>query len=186
MRHALARMRWLSRRAATSLGLQGVAGCALLAFSLAFYFSAVAPVERELAQARAQALSFKDRVRQWEKIGANPLRDRHAQLVAFVRFFPPLETFPDWLSKIYAAAEREKIELAEGEYRLVEDKALRLAHYEISLPVKASYTQIRKFLSATLAEVPPLSLDNVSFQRQKIGETELQVEIKFTLHLGRN
>jgi L-lactate dehydrogenase complex protein LldG len=45
-------------------------------------------------------------------------------------------------------------------------------------PVTGSYPQIRKFIASLLVDLPAISLDGVSFQRQKIGDPQVESQIK--------
>ena len=183
MTNILLRWKWRTRRTLKSIGLPGATGCGLLAVALVFYCTVLLPAQARLQENHTQLLSLKEQARQLGRITPKPAPNRQVQLVGFLDSFSPLNSLPAELGKIYRAAEHENLQLAQGEYRLVQDKPVKLAHYQIRLPVKGSYTQIRRFLSAVLAEVPGLSLENVSFQRQKIGDVALNAEIKLTLHL---
>jgi hypothetical protein len=74
--------------------------------------------------------------------------------------------------------------LEQGDYRLASAKGDKLERYQITLPVKGSYPQIRKFIGRLLADLPAASLDGVSFLRQKIGDTQVESQLKLTLYLG--
>jgi hypothetical protein len=52
------------------------------------------------------------------------------------------------IDKIYALAAKERITLARGEYALGIDPKTHLARYQILLPVRGSYPQLRRFLHA--------------------------------------
>jgi hypothetical protein len=106
------------------------------------------------------------------------------QLAEFYRFFPKSSQAPDDLAKLHALAAVHGVQLDQGTYRLLRDRVGKLSMYEIALPVKGDYSQLRKFMSQALTEIPYLSLDSVSFQRQKAGDTMLESQIKFTLFLA--
>jgi hypothetical protein len=181
-RSILPRLAWHARELRRAVGLPGVAGAALLGASLLFYGAAVLPVaaesaalERELAAleaARQPAAGVREKP-------SDPVR----QLAEFYRFFPQSSKAPDDLAKLHELAAVHHIQLDQGTYRLVRDRVGKLLMYEISLPVKSDYPQLRKFMSQALTEIPYLSLDSVSFQRQKAGDTTLESQIKFTLFL---
>ena len=74
--------------------------------------------------------------------------------------------------------------LEQGDYRLASGKGDKIERYQITLPVRGSYAQIRKFIGRLLADLPTASLDGVSFQRQKISDPQVESQIKFTLYRG--
>ncbi|MGB5080260.1 MAG: hypothetical protein WBO23_05920 [Burkholderiales bacterium] len=167
------------RVAAHRLGWVGGLGLALLVAAALFYFSAVRPAQGNLA-------ALQDRLDRAEIRGrAEGLRSsvEPSRMEEFLEFFPPLETAPRWLKTVYSIADRERLELLTGTYRISEDPLLMLAHYTISLPVRGSYPQIRRFIAASLNEVPIASLEGVVFQRDKVSEGAVEANVMFTLHL---
>lgn len=167
---------WLKRS-----GWPGVAGLALLAFCLAFQFSAIGPARTRLEQLGQEAVSLRARVEHMPRQAVSDTPTE--QLAAFYRRFPSGRSAPDWLEKVYLAAQQQSLPLERGEYRAVREKQGRLTRYSILLPVKGSYVQIRRFLAAVLADVPAASLDSVAFERQKIGDGAIEAKIRLTLYL---
>ena len=71
------------------------------------------------------------------------------QLKAFYGQFPSLNRSDELLAKIYAAAEQQHIALESGAYRLTEPETGNIRRYQITLPIKGSHVQIRRFLTDT-------------------------------------
>jgi len=179
----LPKLAWHARELRRVVGLPGAVGAGLLAAALLFYAIAVLPVAaesdalgREIAALEAARAPVAEGVREKP---SDPVR----QLAEFYRFFPKSSQAPDDLAKLHALAAVHQVQLDQGTYRLVRDRVGKLLMYEIALPVKGDYPQLRKFMSQALTEIPYLSLDSVSFQRQKAGDTMLESQIKFTLFL---
>jgi len=159
------------------LGVFGVLGLGLLFFCLPFYFSALRPVQHELAAQRDVAERLRDR---------GPFRavtgdDRADDLLRFYALLPPLAQLPEALGQIYALARAASLELMQGEYRLEARDAGPVA-YRITLPMRGSYAQLRAFLDAVLREMPLASVDALRFERKKAGEAQLDAQIRMTLH----
>lgn len=169
-----------ARVAAHRAGGVGGSGIALLAAAAVFYVFAVNPAQEHLA-------ALQNRLDRADSSGAARTALRSAldpsRVQEFVEFFPPLDTAPRWLKNIYAIAEREKLELLKGTYRVSEDPALMLVRYTVSLPVRGRYPQIRRFIAATLNEVPIVSLEGVVLQREKISDDVVEASVALTLHL---
>jgi len=55
-------------------------------------------------------------------------------------------------------------------------------HFQMTFPVKGNYPQIRKFLTALKVDIPSLSLQQVQFQRQKVGDAMVEANIKLVLY----
>lgn len=173
---------WWLRRAVAILGWPGGLGVALLLVALTVYGALVNAHQARLAAIKQETATLKQRIEQAAKSGI-PESGSADELKQFYRFFAS-GTTTEWLDKLYAAAAAEKLELATGEYRSVADKSGKLFRYQVTLPVKGSYVQIRRFIDAALIAVPVAALDDVNFKRETIGAAQLEARIKFTLFLG--
>jgi len=173
-----------SRRAWVFLGWPGVLGLALLLGAAGVYVTVVQDRTARLVELKRESASLKSRIERAAKSGI-PETGSVEELNKFYGFFSgtPLT---EWLDKLYAAAAAQKLVLEQGEYRLSPDKTGKLARYQVTLPVKGSYVQIRQFVDQALIDVPVAALDDINFKREAIGATQLEVRIKFTLYVGAN
>lgn len=104
-----------------------------------------------------------------------------ANLVEFYGFLESKEETTDALAKLYAIGKATGVDLQSGSYR-TQPAAGRLERYELALPVAGSYAQIRDFLNRALAEIPSLSLDQMTLRRDGRNDTTLHAELRLTLH----
>jgi hypothetical protein len=158
------------------LGLPGVLGIGVLLACAAFYFSAVAPAEREIAAQRLAAERLRTRT-PYLPVSAG---GREEELQRFYALFPPIERLSAELGQLYGLAHASKLELAHGEYRL--EKGVGLWSYRVTLPVHGSYAQIRAFIGAVLRDKPTASVDLLRFERKKAGEAMLDAELRLTVY----
>jgi Tfp pilus assembly protein PilO len=105
-------------------------------------------------------------------------------LDTFYRFLPAKFTLPETIGQLYAAAASQGIPTDQADYHLDNDRDLKLTRYNIVLPAKGSYVQIRKFVAQALNDIPSLSLDSIAFSRQKVEDTSIEAQLNFTLYLG--
>jgi Tfp pilus assembly protein PilO len=167
------------------LGWPGITGVGLLSFCLAFFVVTLLPAQKKIAQVAEQTVSLREQIQNAART-MTVNRDAPAeQLVTYYQFFPTGRSSPDWLEKIYRAAQDQNIVLEQGEYRTGRDRAGPLIRYQITLPVKGTYVQLRTFLAAVLNSVPILSLDQIDFERQKVGDPTIDAKVKLTLYLGQ-
>lgn len=159
------------------LGALGVLGIGVLLFCLPFYFSALAPAERELSAQREAA----ERLRGRGPFRAVSVDNRADELLRFYALLPPLAQLPQELGRVYALARASGLDLLQAEYRLDRRVAGPVA-YRITLPIRGSYAQVRAFLDAVLREMPIASVDALRFERKKATETRLDAQIHLTLH----
>jgi hypothetical protein len=161
-----------------TLGAAGVLALGVLAFCGAFYLGAVQPAERELAAQRGAADLLRARS-PYQQVS----RDAPAEsLRRFHELFPPAEQLTDQLDHLYGLARQAGLELQQGEYRL-EARGPGLAAYRVTLPIRGGYAQIREFVGAVLKDMPIASLDALRFERKKVGETQLDAQVRLTIHL---
>ena len=170
-------------RGAARLGLPGVLGLGLLVFIGGFYFSTIYPEQLRLADLRQEiAQARSERSARADTEGPKTPADR---LAAFYGAFPRPTDLPDLLQKVFAAATRQTLKLEQGDYRVTRDNAGGLTQFQLSLPVRGSYPQIRKFVDAALIDVPTLSLDSIHFERQKVGDAAVDAKVKLIVFLGQ-
>ena len=123
-----------------ALRAAGVIGLGVLLFCLPFYFSALAPLEKDAAR---RALTAE---RQRARLPAQPVTvDGAAELARFHGMFPPVQRLGAEVEALYSHARASGLQLQQGEYRL-ESKTGALSAYRVTLPVRGSYGQIRQFV----------------------------------------
>lgn len=108
------------------------------------------------------------------------------QLTQFYGGFPEQGVVFNAMGKLYNAAAQQNLNLEQGEYRLLSVRDSKFARYDIVLPVKGGYVQVRKFIAQALAEVPTLSLEAVTFGRQKIDDSAVDAQLRMTLYLRQD
>lgn len=166
-------MRALADRAKAQLGLLGLAALGVLLACAAFVIAVVQPLERRATELDSE-LAGKAKV--LKGVG-QPLR-----LGAFYGFFDRRERLEDWLAKLYATATVAGLDFRNADYRLVESRQ-RLQRYQITLPMSGTYPQIRAFLEGALAEIPVMSIDQVTFRRKQVGDTRVEAEAVMSVHI---
>ena len=168
-------------RALAMLGAPGVIGAGLLVFLGALYVSAVRPEQARLGELQAELSQAQQRKTQ---DAVRPPSSTET-LDAFYAAFPGGEQLPDLLGKVFLAAKSQDLRLEQGEYRVVGGAGSVLTQFQITLPVRGSYPQIRKFVNAALEEVPTLSLDSIHFERQKVADAAIEAKVRLIVYLGK-
>jgi len=171
---------------ARQLGVVGLAGAALILLALLYGSAVVVPQWQQLQQQHLRSTEAQAQLQQLKRgelklphVPQRELEDFHKQLPA-----QPQATVA--IDRIYSLAKAERISLARGEYALGVDPKTQLARYQILLPVRGSYPQIRRFVHALLGQLPALVLEDVDLQRKKIGDSELTGRLRMTLYLSRS
>lgn len=166
------------RMLARLLGPLGLVGIAMAFLCAIFYFTAVKPAEVELQARKEASMRLKARAPSLQPVSVDSRAD---DLRRFYALFPPTGKITQEVQKLWVIANEYKIDLQQGEYRL-ESSGPGLARYRITLPIRASYGQIRQFINFILKEIPTMSIDGLRFERKKISETQLEAQIRLTLY----
>ncbi len=173
-------MRKIFAQARQQLGWQGMSGIVLLLIAGTFLNVSLNPLERDTALMRSRIEAARAKPSGGMKaLGSG---DRQQELAAFFDSLPEEKDVTDTLASVYAVAEKAGVELKQVEYRLDEKSAPRI-EYTMSFPVRGEYSRIRAFLASVLAHNPAMALDQVSFQRDKIGDATLNANVRLTLFL---
>jgi Tfp pilus assembly protein PilO len=157
------------------LGVSGILSLAVLAAAGIFYFTLLQPMQAHDGELRAQL------AKQARTAPAGEPSSATDKLGAFYRFMEKPEQTTDWLAKLYAIGQATGVGLQSATYKTHPGDG-RLERYEIVLPVSGSYTQIREFLKRALAEIPVLSLDQLSLKREARSDGSVNAELRLTLH----
>jgi Tfp pilus assembly protein PilO len=170
---------WRLNRAAHSLGWPLAVAIGLLAFDVAFYFSTFEPARAEVEIMQLRTARLQATAGDIQEMAAPPLPE--AQLAAFYDQLPGAQAVPETLRRLHRLGRNAGLTLDRGEYRPLRNPSGGLMRYQITLPARGSYAQVRQFLSRALEEMPGLALDGVGFQREHGEARELEAQLRLTL-----
>jgi len=176
-------VRWTSRRWLRHMGWPGVLAIGILAMCPALYFSAIRPEQVRLESARHSAAKLHEQLALGGKSLNGTKLSQEDQLAEFYRRFPVEGCSPQWLEKLVALASNRGLSLNDGEYKATRGNVGKLVRYQMTLPVKGEYPQIRKFLTDLPGALPAVALENVHFERQKVADPNVEAKIKLVLYL---
>jgi Tfp pilus assembly protein PilO len=176
------RLQWALKRWLLGLRWPGWAGLGLLMFAAALYTGAVRPAKQHLQALDREAAELA-RKTGGRIAAAEPVTSR-SQLSNFYAFFPLTRSLPDVMAQIEHTARAHELMLEKGEYRLSRESEFRLARYQIMLPVRGSYTNIRGFVNDVLDAVPAVALEDLTLKREAADDPELEAKVRFLLYLG--
>ena len=158
----------------------------LLAACVVFYLSIVAPASHALADLKQSLDTMQHDEAHLKEVSRDVVRTSPTgQLDAFYQKFPVESVVPNTLEKMIKLAQKKGLNPKQAAYRMVRNNPGELLSYQIALPIKGAYPSIMTYAFELLATTPNLSLDNVSFQRQKIGDDVIEATLKMTLYMKR-
>jgi transcriptional regulator with XRE-family HTH domain len=160
------------------LGLTGVAAMLLFVAAGLFMSFVLQPLKDKNRVLEARAGIGRD-------LGAVQNVNNAEKVSAVYQYLEKPEATTDWLAKLYAIGRATGVELQSASYK-TQAASGRLERYEIVLPLTGSYTQMREFLKRSLAEIPVLSLDQISLKRENRRDGTVQAELRLTLHMVKS
>lgn len=167
--------------------MPGALGIVALLASLAFYGTAVRPLEERLRVLESELQKASERPARADVLLTSSKR---SGLEAFYEFFQPDALAKDdpattQLARLYAVAEQAGVSMRTAEYRMSDLPHVRLAEYTITVPVRGSYAEIRTLTESAFAAIPVLTLDQAVFRRKQTSEPVIEAELRFTIFLPR-
>jgi len=166
MRQRLLRLR-------QDLGGIGFASIVLILGAAAFAFLAVKPLEERNAALAERLAQLSSRSEPGTAAG---------KVASVYGFLEKPEQTTDWLAKLHGIGAATGVQLRSASYK-THATGSRIERYEIVLPVAGSYPQIRDFLKRSLAEIPVLSVDQLTLKSEK---GTLNAELRLTLHMVKS
>jgi hypothetical protein len=159
----------------SQIGPLGIAALVLLTAAVAFSSFVVNPLELRNEAIREKASRQGGR-------GA-PVAQPGAEKVEAVYGFLQRDEQPtDWLAMLHGIGAATGVQIKSANYRETPTEG-RIVRTEIVLPVSGSYAQIRDFLKRALAEIPVMSVDQLTLKRAEKGSGAIQAEMRITLHM---
>lgn len=177
-------LRWQISR----VGTLGKIGMGLFVIAVIYFFSAVMPQDTALQKLkeRAETLQLQANSKQTTgdaETGKKLSSDQALQV--FYDFFPRIDSSPFWIRELVRVAKKQKVELSSSEYRLVNEKDARLARYEMILPVKGRYPEIRAFIADALEAVPAMAISAIAMKRESVSSDRLEMRLEINLYLNK-
>lgn len=179
-------LRWQMGR----LSNMGKLGIGLMVASGIYWFLAVLPQETELQKLKDRAIALQAQAASKKSgdaadaDGGKKMSGDQA-LQVFYEFFPRIDSSPFWIRELVQLAKKRGVELSSSEYRLINENDARLARYEMILPVKGNYPQIRAFIADALEAVPAMAISTVALKRENTTADKLEARLEINLYLNK-
>ncbi|MEC5396807.1 hypothetical protein [Uliginosibacterium sp. H1] len=99
---------------------------------------------------------------------------RPSALAAFRKILGDPEDGNVTIRQIFNIAQEAGVRLAQAEYRRLGDTSSAYSQMQVALPVKGSYSSIRRFSLLLLARQPSISIDQINLRRESNGGPEVE------------
>ena len=91
------------------------------------------------------------------------------------------EQVSDVLRRIAKTAQSNGVFLSQSDFQTITDGRGGLTQLQVTLPVRASYLQIRGFVEQVLQKNPGVSLDELILKRDSVAQNQVEVSAKLSL-----
>jgi hypothetical protein len=181
LRNILLQIRWEAVR----LGTIGKIGLGLLIMAIVLLIAAILPQDTTLQTLKTRAETLQTQPLSTSQKTSRPTQkigdDQALQI--FYEFFPQIDSSPFWIRELARIAKKQRVEINSSDYRLVLEKGARLARYEMILPVRGRYPQIRAFIADALQAVPAMAITGMVIKRENVKTEQLDVRLEINLYL---
>ena len=93
----------------------------------------------------------------------------------------PEEQVSDILRRIAKTAQSNGVFLSQSDFQTSADRHGGLTQLQVTLPVKASYPQMKGFVEQVLLQNPGVSLDELILKRDSVAQNQVEVSAKLSL-----
>lgn len=161
---------------ANGIGLPGVIGLGLLFFAASFHFSALAPAwaERERLQSEERKLVLP------EQLSPAPVIAAGGEAPAPPGKLPPPAEVLELFDRLQAVGETNAVTVERATYNVIRHDRDATLQYEITLPLRGGYPNLKTFLRESLELAPSASLDSLSLQRAKASDAALEASVRLS------
>lgn len=177
------KLNWAMIKAFERLRWAGVAGAVILLVTAGFYVFTIRPLQNELLALEQRGTA--DRQQQLQRLNKLLAEQNKPayQYASFVDYFASKEVLPERLATLFNAAGSAGLTLGQADYRLSTSANLPLREFRVTLPLTGNYPAIRQFISGVLNANPGTALEQIRFERRKIGDAAVDAEIRFVIYL---
>lgn len=163
----------MNRALLREIGIPAFLSTSLLGFSLLLVVTALLPALELQDSLRSESDQLTQRI------------ERHIVLASkgengAAELLPSKVDMANVPEGVRALAEKYGLPLDQGTYRVSEVE--NIWRYEVQLPLKASYPQLRKFLREAMVFQPVVSLDEISLHRGKAVDPTLEATVRLTYY----
>lgn len=178
---------WHTKKSAAYIGLWGIIAVVLSVVSTYLYWHHLSEYQTEVARLRQQVLIAKNTHSTHLRHQTNAIGDAHTKAAEMLRTLPTLDALPALLKEINLQANAQHLSLEEGNYQFkkvtgsAQTQTTAISQYEMTLPIKGDYKQVRNFISKILYDNPMLALSTLKLRRESASLSAIEADLIFVI-----
>lgn len=178
---------WAWRFRLQEIGWQGWLGLGLFFGASMIAATVLLPNLRELSRLEHEVkqLRLQPVRQQAQTVNSSSTATPLAALAAFYRTLPQESQAGSEVARIFEVAEANALLLDRAEYTWIRDRDIALSRYQVVLPLRGEYTDIRLFMIDLLNQMPAVAINELAFRRESTGTAGVEARLRLTIYLGR-
>jgi DNA-binding XRE family transcriptional regulator len=161
------------------LGIGGLIGVGVLLMSAVYFELAIQTAKTEIQLQQATLAGLQSELDQHPPVKA---RSYAEQIQAFRAGFPLASTTEATIGQLIEAGQKAGVAFENGKYEPQSKCAVDLACYQVNMPIKASYLQIKRLLAEVTNTLPNAQLASISLRRNSPEEPLLDASLSIVLY----
>ena len=166
------------------LGWQGNIGLLLLGTCLVGAIAYAWPQARTLDRLKQDVAEMRRGMPQHQ--GQWIDRSPQASLNTFYGFLPREQEAATLLNEVLQIAEQHGLVPDKVDYALTRHPSAHFSRYQLTLPLRGSYLDIRRFIADVLSTMPSAALNEAVFKREDLMSEQVDARLKLTLFLQKD
>nr|WP_315484278.1 hypothetical protein [uncultured Undibacterium sp.] len=156
----------------------------LMMLTAYLYFQFIPKQQAQLIKQKSTLTHFQsDSVNASDAKSSPKITEDEQRIASFYDSLGERQFSEQYIKVFFDVASKAGIVLNSAEYRSAEETNGAFRRYQVTLPLKGSYLQIRQFCRDTLIALPFVSLDEINFKREEISNSLIEANLQFTLYL---
>lgn len=184
----LSHIQWAITSFAKKLGIWGLVGLCSIIGAVLFYCVNIPKIQSLTDETIASKNILIANIAQNKSIVEDtPPQQNLEDISRFYKQFPTAEALPSALATINKISNQHKLALNSGDYKFSKVKEKnelgdkKLTKYEVILPIKGQYPQIRAFINQVLQQLPALALLDMQLRRENTENPTIDARLVFVI-----
>ena len=173
LRHGFGQLDGLSRLALGVLAL-----CLLITLAYAW------PQARALQQLKQDVADMHRAMPQHQ--GQWIDRSPQAALNTFYQFLPREDEATVLLNQVLDITQQHGLVPEKVDYTLTRQPSASFSKYQLTLPLRGHYLDIRRFIAEVMSTLPSAALNDIALKREDMMSDQIDARLHFTLYLRRD
>lgn len=108
------------------------------------------------------------------------------QLAALTRIRVAEADVGEVVQRISRIASTQGLRLAQSEFQTSSEGHDGLRQVQVTLPLRATYPQLRGWIEAVLRQIPGVSIDQITLKRETVAQGQAEIRIKLSIWVAPN